>query len=98
MAQQQGNIKILQTLDDIAFEAAGKRHQLQNSFDFRPFETHPPRHNEADIAAAQNDSFFPGHIAFHIDEHLRRAGGIDAGGTGPGDPHRAAVPLSAAHG
>ena len=85
MGKQQRNVKILQALDDISLQTAGIGHQLGNGFDFRTFEGHSARHNQTDIAGAEDYYLFTRKKAFHIDETLGCTGGVNACRTEAGD-------------
>ena len=93
----QGNIEILQTLHDVALEPAGIRHDLRHGVDVCALERHAPRHNQADVAGAEDHNLAPGHQPFHVDEPLRRARRVDARRAVAGDVQRPARPLAAAH-
>ena len=79
MGKQQWNVKILQALDDIS-QTAGKSER-----DFRTFEGHSTRHNQTDIAGAEDYFLFTRKKAFHIDETLGCTGGVNACRTEAGD-------------
>ena len=53
MRQKKRDVIVLKTLDDVAVEAARKRHQLDTREHLSALERHPARHDEADIAGAQ---------------------------------------------
>ena len=95
--QAQRNAEIVQTLHDIALEAARIRHDLEHHLDFCAFQRHAARHDESDITRAQNNDFFARHIALDIDKALRRAGGVDARRTGAADADCTAAALTATH-
>ena len=88
----------MQALHDVALESAGVRQKLGHALDVRALERHAARHDEADIAAAENDDLASGQEALKIHEPLRRAGGVDARRAVAGDVQRPARPLAAAHG
>ena len=97
MRQAQRNAEIVQTLHDIALEAARIRHDLEHHLDFCAFQRHAARHDESDITRAQNNDFFARHIALDVDKALRRAGGVDARRTGAADADCTAAALTATH-
>ena len=97
MREVEGDAVIVEALDDVALETAGIGHELGDAEDFRAFERHAARHDEADVAAAQNDDALAGHIAVNIDEALRGAGREDACRAVAGDIERAARAFAAAH-
>lgn len=69
------NIKVIQTLYDIAVKTAGIRHKLHHSLNRRALKCHAASHNKAYISAAENNDLAAGHIALHVDKLLSRAGG-----------------------
>ena len=98
MAQIKRNVIVVQALNDVAVQAGGEGHQLHAGQHLRALQGHAAGHNQADVAAAQDDHPAAGHIAHEVDELLGRAGGVDAGAAGAGGAQRAAGPLAAAHG
>ena len=78
VAELEGDIKVVQALDNVALQTAGIRQQLRHDQHLRALKRHAPRHNEANVAAAENDDSAAGHEALHVDEPLRRTGGINA--------------------
>jgi len=87
----------VQALDDVAGQAAGKRHQLDAGQDLGADAGHAPGHDQADIAGAQDDDALARHQAFQIDQALCRAGGHDPGAVGARDGQGTARALPAAH-
>ena len=90
VAQLQRNAKIIEALHNIALQTAGIGHKLGNAEHLGTLQRHTARHNQADVAAAQNHNPPPGQVAFHIDKALRRARSEDTGGAVAGDVQRAA--------
>ena len=97
VAQKQRNVVVMQALNDIAVQAAGIRHQFHTGQHFGTLKGHTAGHDQANIAAAQNDHPFAGHIAFQIDEFLSRAGGINTRAAGTRGRQRAPGTFPAAH-
>ena len=97
VAQKERDIVVVQALHDVALESAGVRQKLGHALDVRALKRHAARHDEADVAAAEDDDLASGHEALKIHEPLRRTGGIDACRTVAGDVQRSAGPLAAAH-
>ena len=97
MRKMERNIIVVQALDDISREAVGERADFQHRLHFAAFQRHAPRHDQADVAGAENHDFLSGNISFHIDHALRRARRIDACGPRARNPYRAARALAAAH-
>ena len=95
--QIQGDVKILQTLHDVALEAAGVGENFRHGVNLRSLQGHAAGHNEANVAAAQNDHIFPGHKALHIHKPLGGSGGVDARRAVAGDVQGAPGPFPAAH-
>ena len=60
-------------------------------------QRHPPGHDQADVAAAQNEHPFAYQIALHVDIALGGTGGVDAGRAGARDADGPAGALPAAH-
>ena len=52
MGKLEGNIKILEALDDISLQPAGIRKKLCHDFNGSTFQSHAPRHDEPDVAGA----------------------------------------------
>ena len=98
VAELQGDAVVVQALDDVALQAAGIGHDLRHDLDLCALEGQTAGHDEADVAAAQDDHLPAGHIALHVDQTLGRTGAVDARGTEARDVQRAAAALTAAHG
>ena len=96
--QVQGDIEIVQTLDNVALQTAGIGHDLRHGLDLSALQRHAAGHDEADVAGAEDHHLPPGQIALHVHHALGGAGRPDAGGPRTGDVQRAAGPLTAAHG
>ena len=98
MTEHERNIIVLEALDDISVEAAGIGHQFHAGQHLGALERHAAGHDEADVAAAEDDHTLAGHIALQVDEFLRRASGEHARAARAGGRQRAAGPLAASHG
>ena len=98
MGQVQGNVKILEALDNVPAQAAGIGHDLHTGQDLRPLQGHPPCHNETNVSAAQNDHPLSREPPLHIHIPLGRAGGENSGRTGSRDGNGPPGSLPAAHG
>ena len=98
MGEQQRNAEVLQALDDVPPQAAGIGQQLRYGVDFGPLQGHPPGHNQADVAGAEDHHVPPRQPALQIDQPLGRARRIDPGRAEARDVQRAPGPLPAAHG
>ena len=59
---------------------------------------HTARHNEADIARAENDDLFAGQVALEVDVLLRRSCTVNACGASARNVESTAGTLAAAHG
>ena len=97
VAQKERDIVVVQALHDVALESAGVRQKLGHALDVRALKRHAARHDETDVAAAEDDDLASGHEALEIYEPLRRTGGVDARRTVAGNVQRPAGPLAAAH-
>ena len=82
VAQLQGDAVVIQALDDVPLQAAGIGHQLRHALDLGALQGHAAGHNQADVAAAQNDHLSARQIAFQVDKALGGAGGEDSRGAG----------------
>ena len=98
VAQLQWNAEIIETLYNIALQTAGIRHQFGHDLHLRALQRHAARHDEANVAGAQNDHLAAGQVALHVHKALGRAGRVDASGAVAGDIQRTARALPAAHG
>ena len=87
----------MQALHDVPVQTRGIRHQLDAGEHLRALERHTPRHDEADVAGAENDDALSGHVALDVHVALRRTGCENAGAACAGDGDRAACALPAAH-
>ena len=96
--QMQRNTKVVQAVFHIAAQAVGVRHELVHALDRNPLERAAARHDEPDVARAQNDGLRAGFEVLDIDVSLRQAGRKHAGGTTAGDLDLATGALTAAHG
>lgn len=97
MGKIQRNIIIVQALYNIAGQTVGERADFQHCLHLAAFKAHAARHDKADIAAAQNNDFVPGDIAFHVNHALCRTGGKYACGAFTRDTDSAAGTFAAAH-
>ena len=86
-----------EALHDVAVQARGIRHQLGDELHLGTLPRHAARHDESDVAAAEDHHLAPWEEALHVHEPLRAAGGVDAGRARSGDGERAARALAAAH-
>ena len=89
--------KVIQALHDVALEPAGVRHELRDARHVRALEREPARHDEADVAGAQDHDLAPRQQAVDVYQALRGAGRVHAGRARAADVQRAARPLAAAH-
>ena len=85
-------------MDDVPLQATGIGHQLGDNQHLGPLQGHAPGHDQADVAAAQNDHSPAGQKALDVHQPLGRARGIDTCRTEARDVQRAPAPLPAAHG
>ena len=97
MADIHRDVEVPQALHLIADQSADEGHDLHHRKDLGALQGQPPGHDHADVAGAQDDHPFAGHLALDVDEALGRTGGIDAGGACSGDPQRAEGALAAPH-
>ena len=95
--QLQRDTEVVKALHDIPLQAARVRHEFGNDFDFGSLERHTPRHDQTDVAGAQDHDFMAGHVAFHVDKALRRARGENACRPVAGNVQRASGAFTAAH-
>ena len=87
----------MQALHDVAVQPRGIRHQLDAGQHLRALERHAPRHNQANVAGAENDDALSDHIALNVHIPLRRSRRKNAGAACAGDRDRAARAFAAAH-
>ena len=97
MGQIQRDVEVLQTLHDVAGQAAGIRHDLHAGQHFGPFQRHAAGHDQADVAAAEDEHPLAYQITLHVDIALGSTGGVDAGGAGARDADGTAGAFPAAH-
>ena len=97
VAQIEGNVEVVEALDDVPGQTAGVGHQLHAGQDLGPLQGHAAGHDQADVAGAQDDHPPTHHIALHVQKALGGAGGEDAGAAGAGDGDGAPGALPAAH-
>ena len=98
MAELQRNAEVIEALDDVPLQSAGIGHQLRNHQNLGPLQGHAPGHDQADIAAAQDDHSAPRQEALNVHQPLGRTGGVNARRAEARDVQRAPAPLPAAHG
>ena len=98
VGQLQRNIEVVEALDDVTGQAVGVRHDFSHTFDVRAFEGHTAGHDQSDIAGAEDNDFFTGHVAFHVDETLCGPGSEDAGRSESRNADGAGGSFAAAHG
>ena len=97
MGQIQRDVEVLQTLHDVAGQAAGIRHDLHAGQHFGPFQRHAAGHDQADVAAAEDEHPLAYQIALHVDIALGRTGGVDTGRAAARNANGTAGALPAAH-
>ena len=97
MGQIQGDVEVLQALHDVAGQAAGIRHDLHAGQYFGTFQRHAAGHDQADVAAAEDEHPPAYQIALHVDIALGRTGGVDAGRAAARNANGTAGALPAAH-
>ena len=98
MGKIQGDIVVIQALDDIAVQAVGIGAELHTGQHLGALQRHAARHNKADIAGAENDHPAADHVALHIDIALCRPCGKDAGRPVARNGNGSAGAVPAAHG
>ncbi len=96
--QMQRNAKVVQTVFHIAAQAVGVGYEFVHALDRNPLERAAARHDEPDVARAQNDGARARLEVLDIDVSLRQAGRKHAGGAAAGDLDLAAGALAATHG
>ncbi len=87
----------MQALHDVARQAAGIGHDLDARQHLRALQRHAARHDQADVAASEDDDAAAAHVALKVQIALRRAGGKYARRAVAGNADRAARALAAAH-
>ena len=97
MAEIEGDAEILETLHDVAIETVRIRQDLKHRFHFGALERHAARHDQADVAGADDHHVAARQIALHVDHALRCAGGEDAGWPAARDTDGAARSLATTH-
>src|SRR5690606_31215000 len=98
VAEEQGDIEIIQTLGDVAGQAVGPGHNLRHSLHFGPFQGQAPGHDKADVPRTEDDGPPAGQKALDVDQALGRPGGVDTRRPGTGDVDGAPGAFPAAHG
>ena len=94
----QRNIVVVQALLDVARQAARIGLNLVHTLDVRALERHAAGHDQADVAAAEDDDLAANHHVLQVDVALRHTGGIYARRTMTRRGQRAAGTFAAAHG
>ena len=79
--QKHRNIEILHALGDISLQTSGPVPCFINTKYFRTFQTQASCHDQTDVTAPENDSFFCRHPSFQIDKVLNGPCCIDSGRT-----------------
>ncbi len=98
MAQIEGDVVVVQALDDVARESAGIGQDLGHGEDLGSFQSHAACHDQSDVPGAQDHDALAHHEAFHVDEALGGPCGVDAGRPGAGDVDGPSGAFPAAHG
>ena len=88
----------MQALHDVSRQAAGIRHDLHTGEHLGALERHAARHDQADIARAQDEHALADHVALDIEVALRGTRGKYARRARARDADRTAGALAAAHG
>ena len=97
MGKVQGNVKVVQALHDVAGQAAGVGHHLYAGQHLCALKGHAACHDQANVAAAE-DQHPPAHqITFHVHIALCCTGGVHAGRAGARGADGTAGALAAAH-
>ena len=96
--QVQRNIEVVQALHDVAVEAVGVRHDLEDAGHLDPFQGQAPRHDQPDVARAEDGDTAAGQHAVQVDEALRQPGREDPGRPCAGDADGGPRPFARAHG
>ena len=97
MTQFQGDIIIIQTLDDITLQSSGIWHQLCHNLNLCTLQRHASCHNQTDIAGAEDYYLLSRHPAFHIHISLGGSRGIHARRTVTRNIKRPSGTLPTAH-
>ena len=97
VAQTQRNVEIIETLLNVARKTARVGHQLANGVHLCTLQCHTARHDQTDVARAENDNFFAGEIPFEVDVLLRCARAVNACRTCACNVERSAGALTASH-
>ena len=74
MGKIERDIIIIQTLNNIAVEAGGERHDFHAGENLCSLQGHTPCHDEADVAGTQDHHPFSGHHAFQVNKALGCSG------------------------
>ena len=98
VGEVQRNIIVVQTLNDITGKTVGEGADFQASLNLAAFQAHTASHNQADVAAAEDNDFVTRQIAFHINHTLSSAGSENASRTLARNTDSATGTLTAAHG
>ena len=97
-AEVKRNTEIIEALLDVTNEAAGIGHDLAHGLHLGTLKGHTARHNEADIAGAEDHHGLAHHIALAVDQLLGGTGAVNACRTGAADIEGTAAALTTAHG
>ena len=98
MAQVQGNIEVVQALDNVAIQAGRIGHQFHTGQHLGALQGHAASHDQADVATAQNHHSLARHVAFQVDEFLCSTGTVNACTPGARRAQSTTGTLTAAHG
>ena len=97
MGEVQGDVKVVQALHDVAGQAAGVGHHLYAGQHLCTLKGHAARHDQADVAAAEDQHPLADQIAFHVHIALCCTGGVHTGRAGARGTNGTAGALAAAH-
>ena len=97
-AELERNIKVVEALDDVSCKTARIGHELADHLNMSTLKGHAARHDKTDIARAEDNDFFAGHIAVDVDIFLGGACGENACAAGARYVECASRTLAAAHG
>ena len=97
MLEVERNSEVVETLGDVAGKPRGLRHDFNDRLYLDPAPAEPPRHDQADVAGADDHRAGAGKRSIPVQQLLRASGGIDSRRTGAGDRKVAASAFPAAH-
>jgi hypothetical protein len=69
-----GDIIILEALNDISRESRGSTFYFINAHDFSTFQSQASRHDETDVAGAEDYASFPWEISLYVNKILCEPG------------------------